>query len=87
MPPAPTAVGSFVELQCAGDHANFIVDTAEGKKSYRADDPEKIVVVGREGGKVDLQCGPQKPVGVKIEYGPPGAQDGDGLIKVIYFDK
>ncbi len=83
----PTESGKFVELQCLGDHANFVVDTGSAKKRFRIDDPEKIVIVGVPGGKLDLQCGPQTPAAVRVEYAKSGAEEIDGEIRVIWFEK
>lgn len=49
------------------------------------EDPAKIAIIGRPGGSVDLQCGPQKPVKIKVEYTPSAAPN-DGMVRVIYFD-
>ena len=65
----------------------MVVDTAKGKKGFLIPDPNQVVIVGRAGGKVDLNCGPQTPVHVKLEYTPDAAAtDADGILKILYFD-
>ncbi len=86
-PPAPEVEGSFVEFVCLKDSLKVVVDTAQGKKRFLIPDPNQVVIVGRAGGKVDLNCGPQTPVHVKLEYAPgTGAADADGILKILYFD-
>ena len=85
--PAPEIEGSFVEFICSDKNLKVVVDTAQGKKSFLIPDPKEIVVVGRAGGKVDLNCGPQTPVHVKLEYTPSAAgADADGNLKILYFE-
>jgi tetratricopeptide (TPR) repeat protein len=85
--PVPSISGSFVELNCLGASATVGVDTAQGRKTFLIDDPAKVAVIGRDGGRVELECGPQKPVQVRIEYGPGGADQGaDGVVRVLYFE-
>lgn len=86
-PPAPEVEGSFVEFVCLEKSFKVIVDTGKGKKGFLIPDPNQVVIVGRSGGKVELNCGPQKPVHVKLEYAPDttGA-DADGVLKILYFE-
>ena len=64
-----------------------MVDTPQGKKGFLIPDPKQIVIVGREGGKVDLNCGPQKPLHVKLEYTPAASTaDADGILRILYFE-
>ena len=85
--PAPEIEGSFVEFICSDKNLKVVVDTTQGKKSFLIPDPKQIVVVGRAGGKVDLNCGPQTPVHVKLEYTPSAAgADADGNLKILYFE-
>jgi Flp pilus assembly protein TadD len=87
-PPAPEVEGAFVEFVCLGKSFKVVVDTAQGKKGFLIPDPQQIVIVGRAGGKVDLNCGPQTPVHVKLEYAPATAgMDADGILKILYFDR
>jgi hypothetical protein len=62
-----------------------VVDTAQGKKGFLIPDAKQVVIVGRAGGEVDLNCGPQPRTHVKFEYAPGGA-DADGILKILYFD-
>lgn len=84
---APEVEGSFVEFVCLEKSFKVVVDTAQGKKGFLISDPKQVIIVGRAGGKVDLNCGPQTPVHVKLEYAPGAAgADADGILKTLYFD-
>jgi hypothetical protein len=86
-PPPPEIEGSFVEFVCLEKSFKVIVDTAQGKKGFLIPDPDQVVIVGRAGGKVDLNCGPQTPVHVKLEYAPnTTGTDADGVLKILYFE-
>jgi predicted Zn-dependent protease len=86
-PPAPEVEGSFVEFVCLEKSFKVVVDTSQGRKGFLISDPNQVVIVGRAGGKVDLNCGPQTPVHVKIEYAPSTAgTDADGILKILYFE-
>ncbi len=86
--PSPEIDGSFVEFVCLEKSFKIVLDTAQGRKSFLISDPKQIVVVGRAGGKVDLNCGPQeRPEHVKLEYAPMTAgADADGVLKILYFE-
>ena len=86
-PPLPEVEGSFVEFVCLEKSFKVVVDTGNGKKGFLIPDPRQVVIVGRAGGKVDLNCGPQTPAHVKLEYAPNtvGA-DADGILKILYFE-
>jgi hypothetical protein len=76
--------GSFVELGC-GDQIKVVVQTEQGKKNFRIKNPANVIVSGKGGGTVDLNCGPQKPTNVRIQYGP-GDGGFDGSVEAIYFE-
>jgi tetratricopeptide (TPR) repeat protein len=84
-PDKPSAEGTFIALQCEGQ-AKIILKTAAGNKTFVIEDPLKIVVVGKGGGKADLSCGEQQPVALRIEYDPaqPGTS-ADGAVRILYF--
>ena len=64
-----------------------MVNTAGGKKVFLLPKPDDIVVVGRPGGKVDLNCGPQEPVRVRVEYAHTKAgENADGVLKILHFE-
>ena len=85
--PAREVEGSFVEFVCLEKGFKVVVDTAQGKKGFLIPDPTQIAIVGRPGGKVDLNCGPQTPVHVKVEYGSSTTgSDADGILKVLFFE-
>jgi len=84
-PDKPSAEGIFAALLC-GDSARIVLKTPTGNKIFVIEDPLKIVVVGKEGGKTDLNCGEQKPVGLKVQYDPAEAGSGvDGAVRILYF--
>ena len=86
-PPSPEVEGSFVEFVCLENSFKVVVDTGNGKKGFLIPDPKQVVIVGRAGGKVDLNCGPQTPVRVKVEYTPNTAgTQADGVLKILYFE-
>jgi hypothetical protein len=76
--------GTFVELGC-GDQIKVVVQTEQGKKNFRIKNPANVIVSGKSGGTVDLNCGPQKPMNVRIQYGP-GETGFDGQVEAIYFE-
>jgi tetratricopeptide (TPR) repeat protein len=90
-PRFPSVSGSLVELNCMGETALVAIDTAQGRKTFLIADPTKVAVIGRDGGKVDFECGPQKPMPVKIDYSPnssttPTVKGADGVVRALYFD-
>jgi len=86
-PPPPEVEGSFVEFVCSEKSFKVVVDTGQGKKRFLIPDPNQVVIVGRAGGRVDLNCGPQTPAHVKLEYTPgTPATDADGILKILYFE-
>lgn len=79
--------GLFVEMVCMDTQIKIVIQTPQGgKKNFLIADPANVLVSGREGGKVELECGPQKPVNVRILSASPGGANFDGLVKGIYFD-
>ena len=87
IPKRPSFSGRFLELRCA-EPAKIVIQTAEGKKVVMIDDPTRLFVNGKNGEKMDLTCGPQKPTTIRLEYAPAGDNPGvDGLARAIYFEK
>jgi hypothetical protein len=78
--------GVFVEMVCLDTQIKIVLDTPQGKKNFLIADPANVLVSGRAGGKVELECGAQKPVNVRILSASPGGANFDGLVKGIYFD-
>ena len=64
-----------------------MLDTGAAKRVFLIADPDKITIVGIEGGKLDLQCGAQNPRPIRIEYTPASATGVDGNVRVLYFEK
>jgi hypothetical protein len=84
---APATGWQFVELVCRNPRATLVLQTPQGKRSYLIEDPGKIEVIAREGGRqMDLHCGPQQPVRVRIEYAPVAGGETDGLVRLLHFD-
>ncbi len=83
----PSFSGKFIELQC-GPQVRIVLDTAEGKKRLLIDDPNKLMINGDGGEKMELTCGAQKPKQVRIEYDEAGASHPgvDGLARGIQFN-
>jgi Flp pilus assembly protein TadD len=84
----PSLTGNFAELQC-GAQARLVIETAQGKKLLLIDDPAKLLVNGRSGETMDLSCGPQKPVQIRVEYDPAGTNHPgvDGVARAIHFEQ
>ncbi len=80
------ATGVFVEMVCLDTQIKIVLQTPEGKKNFLIADPSNVVVSGREGGRVELDCGPQKPVNVRVLFGVPNGAPFDGLVKGLYFE-
>jgi tetratricopeptide (TPR) repeat protein len=74
--------GSFVKLDCSGAKAKMVVETAEGKKVFLIDDPNKVI-----GATMELICGEQKKkIGVSVDFIPAGQAGVDGLVRGIVFE-
>ena len=87
----PSFTGLFVELHCpeqAGEPARIVMETAEGRKLLAIDNPTKLAVNGKSGDRLELSCGLQERVRIRIEYDPPGSEltGIDGVVRVIHFE-
>jgi hypothetical protein len=85
----PSFAGKLVGLECSGVKAKLALETADGKKVLRIDDPDKVIINENGAEKLDLVCGPQTPARqVRIEYDAPGAADAgiDGVVRVIHLE-
>jgi hypothetical protein len=83
----PSVTGSFVNFDCAGGKAKVVLQTEGGKKSFVIEDPNNIVVEGHKGGAVELTCGPQKAVRLRVVYAdPPKGTAFAGSVKALYFE-
>ena len=78
VPLAKSIAGAFVELDCSGSAPKMVLETAEGKKVFLIDDPKKVL-----GDTLDLTCGPQPKVGVKVQFVPADQTGVDGLLRRI----
>jgi tetratricopeptide (TPR) repeat protein len=82
----PSAEGIFASLLCEGT-AKVVLKTSSGNKVFVIEDPKKILVVNKDAAiTTDLNCGEQKPVGLRVEYEPAQAGAGvDGAVRALYF--
>ena len=60
----------------------IVIETAEGKKLFLIDDPNKII-----GATIELQCGPQKKTTVKVDYVPANQAGVEGLVRGLQFQQ
>lgn len=68
-PELPSVEGTFIQLDCQSSQASVVLQTATGRKVFLIQDPNGIVVTGKDTGQVDLTCGPQKnPPKMRIQY-------------------
>jgi len=79
------SMGNFVELDCRNPQPRVVLQVGAAKELYLIDDPQKIHLTGN--GTLDLNCGPQKPVAVGLEYAPPEGAESEvkGVVRAIYF--
>ena len=86
--PKLSSMGQFVELQCRGNQARMIVETAAGRKVFLIEDPDKVLITGQSGWRVDMTCGPQKSrAKVEVVYEAPRANQAgiDGIVRSLNF--
>jgi hypothetical protein len=64
------------------------METAEGKKVLLIDNPSNLTVNGDSGQTMELACGQQKRVKIRVEYDSASvaARGSDGLARVIHFE-
>jgi len=87
-PALPSISGTLVEFDCKGLQPKFVLQTASGRVTLLMDDPKKVVISGLPEGTVDMNCGPQKQVAVRIQYDPPNAASLGviGLVRAIHYE-
>jgi tetratricopeptide (TPR) repeat protein len=87
-PVLPSVSGSFVEMDCKGPQPKLILQMETDRIAFLMDDPNKLAAYGLPNAVgLDLTCGPQKPVDVRIEYAPADGQTGvKGLARAIHFE-
>jgi Tfp pilus assembly protein PilF len=83
----PSVTGSLIGLKCNGTEATVVLKIANGTQTFLIQDPTRVHVDGPRGSTVDLTCGPQPGVPVKIEFEPPGAEQTvtSGFVRAIHF--
>jgi len=70
--------GLFVLLDCSGKSPKVVMETAEGKKVFLIDDPNKVL-----GATDEFVCGPQKELRIRVDYIPANQAGVDGLVRGI----
>ncbi len=85
----PSISGKLVELDCGDAHPKLVLETENGRVSFVMDDPQEVRVTGLRNGTIDMKCGPQKQVGVRIEYDSPAeATPGvTGIARAIHYEE
>lgn len=84
----PSVTGTFLELKCADDKATVVLRTSDNQtRRFLIADPQKVIVNGAAGSRVDLTCGVQKPSTIRLEYTPPTGAGLDGLVRVLTFEQ
>lgn len=85
--PTQTAVqGRIVTMEC-GEAPRMVVETEQGRKTFVAREPNRIVVTGQQPTTEGIRCGPQQtPIPVRILYDPmPAGAAGDGVVREMHF--
>jgi tetratricopeptide (TPR) repeat protein len=85
----PSVSGVFVEMDCKGRQPKLILQTEDGRVVFLMDDADKLTAYGLPNATgLELTCGPQKGVKVRIQYETPSnAQAGVmGLARGIHFE-
>ena len=81
----PSVEGTFAEFVC-GAEPKVVLKTAAETKTFIIEDPKRIVVMGKDGGKAELSCGAQQPIPMRIQYEPaPPGSEFEGYVRVLYF--
>ncbi|MSO20806.1 MAG: hypothetical protein EXQ56_10165 [Acidobacteria bacterium] len=85
--PTESAEGELQNFECMDGKVRLTMLAGGKKLSLMLVDPENVHIRGTGTATLDLTCGPQNPVPVKIEYVPePDAKLGTaGVIKAIIF--
>ncbi len=89
LPQRPFIAGTMVELDCKNTPPNLVVlQPGKGRVSFLMDEPRSIVLSGLKDAIIDMNCGPQKPAAVWVEYAEPApTQKGiAGLVRAIHFE-
>jgi tetratricopeptide (TPR) repeat protein len=83
----PSITGKLVELDCKGPLPKFVLQTDSGRVSFVMDDPKEVQITGLPDATIDMQCGPQKQVAVRIQYDPPAAPSPGvmGIARAIHY--
>ena len=79
--------GTLIQVDCLEDIGRLRVRIEGGEVRLEMREPGAIEVRGAPGGKMEFQCGPQRPRKVRIEYDPaPDARLGTvGVVRAIEF--
>jgi hypothetical protein len=86
-PASPSIEGTLEQVDCLGQRARLRLRFAGRQVRLAILDPARVAVTGAGSGKVELNCGPQKPRQVTIVYDPK--VDGElgtiGVVKTMEF--
>jgi len=84
----PSISGTLLELDCQGSSPKFILQTDRGRVSFVMDDPTQVKITGLPDATIDMNCGPQKQVAVRIQYDPPAAASPGvmGIVRAIHYE-
>jgi len=84
----PAIAGTLVELDCKGPQPKFVLQAEGGRVSFVMDDPKNVLISGLAENTIDMNCGPQKPAAVTIQYEPPpaGAAGVKGIVRAIRYE-
>lgn len=84
----PSISGTLLDLDCEGSSPKFVLQTDSGRVSFIMDDPKDVQITGLPDTMIDMQCGPQKPTAVRIQYVPPSAPSPGvmGIARAIHYE-
>ncbi len=83
VPPQTELRGVLVGMDCGSNPPSLNVETEAKVETFFVDRPEQTVVIGADGGKVDLRCGAQRPRRVRIAY--EKTAEGKMAVRVLEF--
>jgi len=82
-PPMPEARGKFVEFQCLEAGPRMVVETPAGRQTFLLDRPDQTPILGGQAGKLELTCGPQPGLPVRLEYLAVQTPGLTGLVRLL----
>ncbi len=84
----PSISGTLIELDCQSSSPKFVLQTDKGRVSFVMDDPKNVQITGLTDTTIDMSCGPQKQVAVRIQYDPPATPSPGvtGIARAIHYE-